>query len=387
MVQSLTIGTVGNIQIRLHPTLVLVPIWVAVDTVSSGHPLGGGSLFYSLALIALVFGCVLLHELGHALMAASYGVRARDITLSVIGGVARLEYFPVRPRSEVLIALAGPAVNVAIVVTLLPLFALFSVLTGVDGWHGVGRLLIEPSVGGLFAAVLVANLMLISFNLLPIFPMDGGRVLRAVLSKSVGREAGTQTAVVVGQVLALVMAVVGIVVLQNLTFVLLALFIIAVGHAEGRSVRVEGAMRRMSVGQYALWDRGGIAPGERLTNALQGGPRDLVVTESGRVIGMLWRNTVLSALQGGLTGKTVADVMDPDVLSVNVDDSVFDVQRLMNQHGRWAVPVTEDGQYRGIFTADRFVHLYRQLTPAPVLPKYVHGVTNVANSLARLWVR
>jgi predicted transcriptional regulator len=146
-------------------------------------------------------------------------------------------------------------------------------------------------------------------------------------------------------------------------------------------------MRRMRVGQFALWDMGGISPGQPLTYALRGGPRDVVVTEDGRVVGMLWRNSVLSALRGGSAGQTVADVMDMDVVTANVDDSVYDVQRQMSELSRRAVPVVEDGQYRGIFTADRFVHLYRQVNPSRLNPKYVAGMTTAANSLLRLWVR
>jgi CBS domain-containing protein len=112
-----------------------------------------------------------------------------------------------------------------------------------------------------------------------------------------------------------------------------------------------------------------------------------VVTDGGRVIGMLWRNNVLSALRGGLADQTVADVMDVDFVTADVDDSVYDVQQRMSELSRWAVPVVEDGQYRGIFTADRFVHLYRQINPSRLHPKYAAGFTTVANSLLRLWVR
>jgi Zn-dependent protease len=384
---SLTVGHIGNIQIKLHPTLALIVLWVLID--HGGYGVGGaaGSLLFSLTFVALVFGCVLLHELGHAFMAMSYGVRVRDVTLSVIGGVARLDYFPARPRTEVMIALAGPAVNIAIMVALAPFLALYAVVQGVAWPRGFAELLLEPSFGGLLASLFMANVMLAGFNLLPVFPMDGGRVFRAVLSRLAGRDIGTRVAVVVGQVLAVAMAVASLVWLQNFTVPLVALFIIIIGHGEGRAVRVETAMRRMRVGQFALWDMGGIAPSQPLTYALRGGPRDVAVTDGGQVVGMLWRNNVLSALRGGSDGQTVADVMDVDVVTADVDDSVYDVQKQMSDLKRWAIPVVEDGQYRGIFTADRFVHLYRQVTPSRLSPKHVAGMTTVANSLLRLWVR
>ena len=98
-------------------------------------------------------------------------------------------------------------------------------------------------------------------------------------------------------------------------------------------------------------------------------------------VGSCWRNNVLSALRGGLADQTVADVMDVDIVTADIDDSVYDVQQRMSELSRWAVPVVEDGQYRGIFTADRFVHLYRQLNPSRLHPKYAAGFTTVANSL------
>lgn len=385
--QSLSVGRIGSIEVKLHPTLALIVLWILIDSSGTGPSGGAGSLVFSLLVVACVFVCVLLHELGHAFMAMSYGVRVRDVTLSVIGGVARLDHFPSRPWTEVMIALAGPAVNVAIMVALAPVIALYAVTQGVTWPQGFFALLLEPSFGGLLTSLFIANVMLAGFNLLPVFPMDGGRIFRAGLSQFAGREIGTKVAVIVGQVLAVAMAIGSLVWLHNFTVPLVALFIIVVAHAEGRAVQVEAAMRRMRVGQFALWDMGGISPSQPLRYALRGGPRDLVVTEGGRVIGMLWRNNVLSALRGGLAEQTVADVMDVDFVTADVDDSVYDVQKRMSEQSRWAVPVVEDGQYRGIFTVDRFVHLYRQLSPSRISPKYAAGFTTVANSLLRLLVR
>ncbi len=228
--------------------------------------------------------------------------------------------------------------------------------------------------------------MIVLFNLLPAFPLDGGRVLRAGLSAVVGREPGTRVAAIVGQALALGLAVLGLW-LRIFTLPLIALFVAVVAQAEWRAVRLEGAMRRLRVGQFALWDMGGIAPHHPLTYALRGGPRDVAVTDNGRVVGMLWRNQLLRALHGGASGRTVADVMDTEVVTADVDDSVYDVQQRMNQLNRWAFPVIEDGQYRGIFTADRFVHVYRQLAPSPLRPRSSSGFAATVNHLLRAWTR
>jgi CBS domain-containing protein len=139
-------------------------------------------------------------------------------------------------------------------------------------------------------------------------------------------------------------------------------FVVAAAYAEGRVVRLEGSMRRLRVGQFAVWDRGGVAASDPLTYALRGGPRDVVVTDGGRVVGIVWRHELLDVLNGGAGNRTIGDVMDADVISVDVDDTVYDVQQQMHALNRWAMPVTEDGQYRGIFTADRFIHVYRYLS-------------------------
>lgn len=388
MVQSLRLGRIREVEVKLHPTFGLVVLYVIFNWGSGSAGLdSAAAIFYGLLLVGLVFVCVLLHELGHSFMAMHYGIRVHDVTLSVIGGVARIEHFPARPGTEILIALAGPAVNVAIMVALAPLVLLYGVIQGLSSpWQYLERLF-DVSAGGLLLAVFYANAMIVLFNLLPAFPMDGGRILRAGLTLMVGRETGTRTAVLIGQGLAVILAVGSLFWLHSFSTPLIALFIIVVAQAEGRAVRLEGAMRRLRVGQFALWDMGGIAPHQPLTYALRGGPRDVAVTEDGQVVGMLWRNQLLHALRSGTHGMTVADVMDDTVMTADVDESVYDVQQRMNQLNRWAFPVIEDGQYRGIFTADRFVHVYQQLAPFPAAARHVAGFTTNVNQLIRAWTR
>ena len=113
----------------------------------------------------------------------------------------------------------------------------------------------------------------------------------------------------------------------------------------------------------------------------------MAVTENGRVVGMLWRAKLLQVIHDGGVNRTVGEVMDPEVVTADVDDSVYDVQQRMNELNRWAFPVTEDGQYRGIFTADRFVHVYRQLTPPPLRTRSATGFAATVNQMLRGWHR
>jgi Zn-dependent protease len=180
---SWKLGRVAGIDLFLHPTFLLVLLF---PQVTQSGPLG-------LVLVVSVFGCVLLHELGHALMARRYGIETADITLYPIGGVARLRRMPRAPGAELLIALAGPAVNLLIVLAL-----------SVSQWLGLFGSPWSPSVFDVFVDQLILiNLGLALFNLIPAFPMDGGRVLRALLSGWLGRGRATMIAAGIGRGLAL----------------------------------------------------------------------------------------------------------------------------------------------------------------------------------------
>lgn len=364
LIRIYTLGRVHGISVRVHPSFALLVLLLVLQ---QGQLIGQGLAGYLFAvlLMGLLFVCVLLHEFGHAFMAQHYKIRVKDITLWPIGGVARVEQMPARPSAETLVALAGPAVNLAIVIALLPLLVFFSVASGYDS---IADLLAEAvndvSLLSLLVWLVVMNVTLIAFNLLPLFPMDGGRVLRAGLSALTDRETGTRIAVIIATVLAIMLVGLGIW-FRAWSLPLIAIFIIVAAQGEWRTVRLEAAMRRLRVGQFALWDMGGLSPQHPVTFALRGGPRDWVVTERGEVVGMLWRHQLLNELNGGAGNRVVADLMDTDVVTADVDVSVYDVQQWMHRHNRWAIPITEHGQYRGIFTADRFVHVYRHLrTPS-----------------------
>ena len=188
MLSSWKLGRIAGIDVFVHPTFLLVPLF--------GYMNDGPA---SVLLLLSVFGCVLMHEYGHALMARRFGIETEDITLYPIGGVARLQRLPRAPGAELLIALAGPAVNFAIVAGLLTLGAL-----------GLDVVLLDAGLGFVLwflEQLLVVNLFLGVFNLMPAFPMDGGRVLRALLSGVLGRARATSIAASIGRVLAVLFAV------------------------------------------------------------------------------------------------------------------------------------------------------------------------------------
>jgi Zn-dependent protease len=349
-----------GVDVHIHPTFLLVLIWAFLQWGIGPHG-GVVSLLLGLLFVLLIVVSVMVHEFGHVVMARQFGVRVLDVTLWPFGGVSRIEQIPAQPRNEFLISLAGPAMNLAIVVALLPPLLLIWLIGGRDTILSGAEVFDRISVGGLITYVALTNLLIMLFNMIPAFPMDGGRVLRAMLTRPFERERATSIAVALGTGLALLAVGWGI---WQRSFILIGVgvFVAVAAQAEARTARVESAMRRFRVGQFSLWDMGGVRADQPLTFVLRGGPRDLVVTDHGQVVGMLWRSDLLEGLQGGVAGRTVADLMDRSVHVADVNDSVLDVQHMMNHMNRWAVPVTEHGEYRGIFTADRFVHLHRQVS-------------------------
>lgn len=224
---SWKLGRFAGVDAYVHWTFALLLGWAALTSWN-----GAGSLLavgLGIAFLLAVFGSVLLHELGHALMARRYGVRTRNILLTPIGGVASLEGMPASGRAELEVAVAGPAVNVALAAGL----ALVHALTG---W----------SAFGLIEGLMWANVSLAVFNMIPAFPMDGGRALRALLATRMGPRAATRIAVGLGKVVAVAMAIAGLV--WNPMLIMIAAFVWFAGSAEARTSELHDG--------YAVYDDG-----------------------------------------------------------------------------------------------------------------------------------
>ncbi len=286
MFRAWKVGTAFGIDLYIHWTFLLLPAYVLLSNWGRRGLVMAGFL---LAVLAAVAGCIVLHELGHALMARYFGIGTRDITLYPIGGVARLERMSERPGEELLIALAGPAVNLVIAagLTLIGGTALsLGALSGADLSPGG----LSESLGFSFLSTLIiANLMLGGFNLLPAFPMDGGRVLRALLSWPLGRLQATEIAVVVGTVMAVLLGVAGF--LWNPMLILIAVFVFFMGRQELAAVRHREALREAHderEGEVVL-DAEPVQPQQAgFTGVVWNGqPRGWIVWRDGRPVGFI----------------------------------------------------------------------------------------------------
>ncbi len=230
---SIPLGRVFGIRIGIHITFFLIVAWVAWLGWDYGGVLAG---LWAVAMILLLFGCVILHELGHSVVALRYGVEVSHITLLPIGGVAAMRSIPEAPRQELLIAIAGPLVNVIILAVLIP-------IKGFPTW--IDAPIIPQSGPELVDAVIRANMILIVFNMIPAFPMDGGRMLRAMLAMVFSYPTATAWASGLGRVLAILFVLMGL--RLNPFMVLIGIFIFLGADTEHRMVRLKDAVRQLPV--------------------------------------------------------------------------------------------------------------------------------------------
>jgi Zn-dependent protease len=244
MLRSWKIGRAFGIPLYIHSTFLLLPAWGLYQTIGAGWVMK----VFMLVFIVVMFGCVLLHELGHALMARYFGISTRDITLYPIGGIARLERMSEEPSQEVAIALAGPAVNLVIVALLMPVLIVFAFLGWFAGhaadsaWESGFR----PVLAQFALLLWASNGVMILLNLIPAFPLDGGRVLRALLALGLGHLRATEVAARVGTFLAIPMAAAGLF-FVNPMLVVIALFLVFAGQMELAALRHRNALRRRPV--------------------------------------------------------------------------------------------------------------------------------------------
>lgn len=352
---SVTAGRIAGTAIRIHITFILFLAWIAaVDYARGGWDAAGASLVF----IILLFACVVAHEFGHILVARSFGVRTPEVILLPIGGVANMERMPENPRQELLIALAGPMVNVVIAAALLML----------GGLPAAELMAADLERASLLQRLAFTNVALVIFNLLPAFPMDGGRVLRALLSMRLGPQRAISIAAKLGQAFAFLFVALGI--LYNPILILVGLFVYIAAEAElqasvfhsfASGLKVSDAMERSA---HALQPDAVIADAVEalLATAQSAFP---VMGAAGKPIGVLGREELLAGLKQGAPGATIAAIMrDPALVS---SDAALDAALAeMSQRGiKSRLVVDGNGRLAGILTLDNLVEMMMIHTVRP----------------------
>lgn len=341
---SIKVGRLFGIDVFIHFTFLLLLGFLAFvywrNTQRLEAALAGVGFFLAL------FGCVLLHELGHALMARRYGVKTRDITLLPIGGVARLERMPEKPMQEFWVALAGPAVNVVIA-------------AGLFAWLWLTRALVpveqlSMTEGSWLERLMVVNLFLVLFNLLPAFPMDGGRVLRALLATALGRRRATVIAANIGQVMAILFGIVGF--LYNPFLIFIAIFVFLGAQAEAGAVEMQSALEGLRVRHGMMTRFRTLSAQDPLRKAVEellaGSQQDFPVLENGQPVGILRRNDLVKALSEGRGDAQVGEVMCGACETVDESLELKRAVESMQTRQCASVPVVAGGELVGLLTLE-----------------------------------
>lgn len=342
---SLTVGHVYGTAVRIHVTFLLFLAWIWVAYYQRG---GTGAAWEGVAFVALLFLCVLLHEFGHIFAARRYGVKTPEVTLWPFGGIARLERIPEKPSEELVVAIAGPAVNVVIAAVLL----LF-----LGGNVGVEHIeAIENPQVSLLAKLAAANIFLVVFNLIPAFPMDGGRVLRALLAMKMSHAQATQTAASIGQGLAIGLGVLGI--FGNPMLIIIAVFVFLAASGEAGQVQMKQVAQGLLVEDAMITQFETLAPTASVGDAAEALIRTTqkefpIVDGAAHLRGVLTRDAMIRALQAQGPGAPVLEAMQADVPTVGTRTPLDRALALITQRGAPVVGVVDaDGRLVGLLSPE-----------------------------------
>jgi len=344
MLWSLNIGRIAGTAIRIHVTFLLFLVWVWAANYASG---GAEAAWTGLVFMVLLFLCVLAHEYGHILTARAFGIPTADVTLLPIGGVARLERIPEEPGQEFLIAIAGPLVNVVIAGVLI-LFA------GADV-SGRNMAAMDQANVSMVDRLASVNLFLALFNMIPAFPMDGGRVLRALLSIKLGFTRATEWAATIGQWFAFALGFIGL--FSNPILIFIAIFVYLAASSESQLVQVRAMARGVPVSAAMMTQFATLSPQENIEQAvdtlLRTSQTEFPVVEDGRLVGLLGRNTMIKALKEHGPQAAIAEVMQRDIPTISHRGRLEDSFRLLQEKSVPAVGVVDaSGRLVGLVTSE-----------------------------------
>jgi Zn-dependent protease/predicted transcriptional regulator len=341
---ALTIGRVRGIEISIHWTFLLLIAWIVVSSWQAGQSIV--TIGWSILFVSSIFVCVILHELGHAMMALRFNIKTRSIVLYPIGGIARLETIPKKSREELLVALAGPAVNLAIAGLLYPLSD-SSLLNSAESLNITNSAIFITSF-------VVVNFWLATFNLIPAFPMDGGRVLRALLSFRMSRERATRIATRVGQFFAIAFIMIGFYV--NPFLILIGIFVIFSAQAELNYVRAETLFEGHRLASITMHNFPLLQANNTLQEAarqmLDSQQKNFLVMDGDAIIGTLSHQDVVETIRKKGSDTPAREAADKDSLYLSSDVSIEEALLSMQQRGKSVAIVTENNHFIGMVDND-----------------------------------
>lgn len=334
---SISLGRLAGTEVRIHLTFFLLIGWIGI---SAGLRGGQAAAVDSVVFILALFACVVAHEYGHVLAARRYGIGTRDITLLPIGGVASIERMPEKPGQELAIALAGPAVNVVIAIVLLAVF-------GANMDPDRMARAVEDQKIDFVTRLAVVNIVLVVFNLIPAFPMDGGRVLRALLSYRLDRVQATRIAARIGQAAAFGLGFLGLFGSPLLIFI--ALFVFLAATHESYAVELDEATRGVAIRQATITSFKTLEThatvGQAVQSLLSTTQREFPVTDgAGRLRGVLTRDGMIRALAATGPDTPVLEFMERDVATINCHAPLAEAVKALQTSGKPLVGIVDDDE-------------------------------------------
>lgn len=349
-------------------TFPIILVWAAFQFGTLYGTLNGA--LFGIVAISLLFVLVTLHELGHSFAARMYGVPVEQIVLSPIGGVAQLKRMPDKPVQEMVIAIAGPAVNILMAFLIAAAGLAFGLnLTSLAGGFGGSE---SATAAALISYVFISNLFLAAFNLIPAFPMDGGRILRALLAMRLDYSRATSIAALIGRVVAVLFGIYG---LMNggLFMIFIAFFIFTAAGQEAKYARFKHSLEGYTVQQaystsaYRLSPAYSLEQAKNLTSYT--GQQEFPVVDGEWLTGYLTRSSLSEALTTSPSYMPVDSVMDRQIRPVTLETTLFEVQQRLVEEARQGLPVvTESGRYLGLITHQNIAALFRQVQSPPIVP-------------------
>ena len=345
---SWKLGRIAGIDVYIHMTFFLLVGWIFVSSIVQGDSVTG-ALFGVIFTLA-IFCCIVLHELGHALAARRYGIATRDITLLPIGGVAHLARMPEKPSQELVVAIAGPMVNIVIIAALLGWMSLYGAVVSSIGMsiHPV-----HVITGGFVTQLIAVNIYLVVFNLIPAFPMDGGRVVRALLALKLPYHRATSIAAKIGQGLAFVFGFIGLFGYPML--LIIAFFVFFGAQQENTFVQARSALDGVPVSYAMITDFYVLSPDDSIARAVErilaGFQEDFPVVEIDRLVGMLFRSDLLAALAANSPASSVRSIMQQSFESVASTETLATVFIKLQTSASKTIPVLHGQSLVGIVTA------------------------------------
>lgn len=345
---NLNLGSVSGIRINIHWTFFFLIVWIVFEEIKQGGTTE--SILFNIAFVLAVFVCVVLHELGHALTAKRFGINTKKITLLPIGGVASLERIPEKPKDELLITIAGPLVNVVIGVILYFVIPVRSITAQnlTEALESLDNFTLQNFLLYLF----VVNVGLVLFNIIPAFPMDGGRIFRALLAMKINRVKATQIASRVGQFIAVIFLLLGL--LFNPFLIFIALFVFLGAYGENLLVQHLAIVEGFKVRDAMLTDITKLSINNTMAEVIEillaGSENNFIVMNGDTIAGILYHEEIMNNSKNRTT--TVKDIMVTKFTAINIDQDLKKIYRLVYAGKKSFFPVVDKNKLVGAIDSE-----------------------------------